>query len=552
MGVDSIGWHFFNCLALCHSLMPAPDAADGKFEEEEAARAVGGRVHGKGRGGESAETDLGMGAGAKEGCREVDEKELVELYIGDPLEIATFAGTNSLLEVSQVPRPPTLGRCNVMQGDACIALLCRWMPGTVALTMLLLLPACLHVILLLLFAAPCLVQERRVETSQGRTLATAVVTLRGSRARMLRECARSEGLLVRDRAREGAGRNGADEFVVLDQVVDQGLEQGVGSECRDTDMQVAEADSHAALARAHASPACTGAEGEGEEGGAAGERDSRRDEGSGGDKGCSSRERAAVLRRFAFTSEALRSCVIVAFENVVGTYVYVKGAPEVMADLCDQATVPRDISEQVSHHTLSGRRVLACAYRTCDAMQGAEWAFQAERSEVETNLRWAGLIVMENMLKADSKSGVEELMYAGLECAMVTGDHALTAISVARRCGILVPSRPVLLAMLVGEEQGAGGAVKSSHTPCDQQAPSPQIPPTKSDKETAGLDLFFVQVSPSPGEERATRRDEARKEAGARAGVGKERMSLREAHARLVAGEQVEVAVTGLARSRAC
>ena len=51
---------------------------------------------------------------------------------------------------------------------------------------------------------------------------------------------------------------------------------------------------------------------------------------------------------------------------------------------------------------------------------------------------------------------------------------------------------------------------------------------------------------------RTTRRDEARKEAGARAGVGKERMSLREAHARLVAGEQVEVAVTGLARSRAC
>ena len=39
-------------------------------------------------GGESAETDLGMGAGAKEGCREVDEKELVELLLAIRLRAA--------------------------------------------------------------------------------------------------------------------------------------------------------------------------------------------------------------------------------------------------------------------------------------------------------------------------------------------------------------------------------------------------------------------------------------------------------------------------------
>jgi hypothetical protein len=229
-------------------------------------------------------------------------------------------------------------------------------------------------------------------------------------------------------------------------------------------------------------------------------------------------EQAAVLRRFAFTSEALRSSVVVAFRHVPGTYVYVKGAPEVLADLCEAATLPPNLAEEVSYHTRNGRRVLGCAYKTCGPA-GAAWALEASRADVERNLVWGGLLVMENTLKPDSEQAINELTAAGLHCskcrpsrvkrdawlaprrlgpwrkadatqaaqsrlsmrlrvngaktrtfptggcgtdgvdvaAMVTGDHALTAISVARRCGIMAPRRPVLLCRVVGEDGGGKG-----------------------------------------------------------------------------------------------
>ncbi len=95
--------------------------------------------------------------------------------------------------------------------------------------------------------------------------------------------------------------------------------------------------------------------------------------------------------------------------------------------LCEAHSVPRNIAAQVAHHTCNGRRVLACAYRACGA-SGCAWAQEAQRGSVETQLLWAGLLVMENTLKPDSKDAVDELVSAGLHCAMVTGDHSLTAI----------------------------------------------------------------------------------------------------------------------------
>lgn len=234
--------------------------------------------------------------------------------------------------------------------------------------------------------------ERQVSTSNGRTLTTPLITFPASHARTILESARREGLVVRAQGAGGSSARAAAEVHLQDEAAAE------GGSCGEAVL-----DSSTAVAQ--------GVEVHIEEVGDADAAGRRPGAGGGG-----ASEQAAVLRRFAFTSEALRSSVIVAFRNVPGTYVYVKGAPEVLADLCAAATLPPNLAEEVSHHTRNGRRVLACAYRACGPA-GAAWALEASRADVERNLVWAGLLVMENTLKPDSEQAINDLTAAGLHCS---------------------------------------------------------------------------------------------------------------------------------------
>ena len=61
-------------------------------------------------------------------------------------------------------------------------------------------------------------------------------------------------------------------------------------------------------------------------------------------------------------------------------------------------------------------------------------------------LRFCGLAVMVNPLRRDTTAVVAQLHDAGIRTVMVTGDHAATAASVARLCGMLCANRAVATA----------------------------------------------------------------------------------------------------------
>ncbi len=60
-----------------------------------------------------------------------------------------------------------------------------------------------------------------------------------------------------------------------------------------------------------------------------------------------------------------------------------------------------------------------------------------DRDEAERDVRFLGLIVMENRVKPESTPVVQLLRGANLRVVMVTGDNVNTAVSVARECGIV-------------------------------------------------------------------------------------------------------------------
>jgi hypothetical protein len=69
-------------------------------------------------------------------------------------------------------------------------------------------------------------------------------------------------------------------------------------------------------------------------------------------------------------------------------------------------------------------------------------------------------------LKPESAKVIGQLNCAGVRSCMVTGDHVLTAVTVSRNCGIIHPTRPVLVAELVPvpTKHSQNTHTKSTHT----------------------------------------------------------------------------------------
>jgi P-type Ca2+ transporter type 2C len=115
----------------------------------------------------------------------------------------------------------------------------------------------------------------------------------------------------------------------------------------------------------------------------------------------------------------------------------VKGAPEAVLAVCSRVVaetgeVPMDPNTHaewlrradfLGHH---GLRVLACAMKT-DARPGVV-AFE--------KLTFLGLIGLEDPARADVPHAMRDCQEAGIRVVMVTGDHAVTARSIARAVGL--------------------------------------------------------------------------------------------------------------------
>jgi calcium-translocating P-type ATPase len=116
-----------------------------------------------------------------------------------------------------------------------------------------------------------------------------------------------------------------------------------------------------------------------------------------------------------------------------------KGAPEVVLPLCrGSASVAarhdwrQRAGEAVSTYAGRGLRVIAVAERYLPDVS----ATADRRAEVETDLRFLGLVALLDPPRPEARAAVETCHRAGIKVHVVTGDHALTAAEVAREVGI--------------------------------------------------------------------------------------------------------------------
>ncbi|XP_018423131.1 PREDICTED: probable cation-transporting ATPase 13A4 isoform X1 [Nanorana parkeri] len=151
-----------------------------------------------------------------------------------------------------------------------------------------------------------------------------------------------------------------------------------------------------------------------------------------------------ILHQFPFSSSAQRMSVITQVIGESDLTVFMKGAPEMVIRYCKPDTVPDTFYKQLDLYTKQGFRVIGLAYRSLQK-EGLPLTSDLNREVMETNLTFLGLLILENRLKPETSSVLEELSAANIRTVMVTGDNLQTAVTVGKNSGMIPDNSDIIL-----------------------------------------------------------------------------------------------------------
>ncbi|XP_069675902.1 polyamine-transporting ATPase 13A3-like isoform X2 [Periplaneta americana] len=195
-----------------------------------------------------------------------------------------------------------------------------------------------------------------------------------------------------------------------------------------------------------------------------------------------------IVRQFPFSSNLQRMSIITRTLGAAQFQVYCKGSPEMILSLSRPDTVPSDLSSVLEEYTQEGYRVLALAYKGLPRVSYVK-VQRLAREDVEAGLIFLGLIIMENRLKPETTGIVSMLRNASIRTIMVTGDNMLTALSVARDCGIIPLGQRVVVAH--GLSGHSGQPAQLLYTNANNNIPPPPVMNCTGDLQNSGSVISF-------------------------------------------------------------
>ncbi len=146
-----------------------------------------------------------------------------------------------------------------------------------------------------------------------------------------------------------------------------------------------------------------------------------------------------------------------------GLLAVVKGAGERILPMCTRmATIAGDVAidiaaleQQATKLAASGYRVLALAQGSADLAGQPVADFSASQLQALTFLGFIGMI---DPLRPEAKDAIAACQAAGIQVAMVTGDHPVTALSIARELGFAEREDQVVTGTRLAQATAQGDA----------------------------------------------------------------------------------------------
>ncbi len=118
---------------------------------------------------------------------------------------------------------------------------------------------------------------------------------------------------------------------------------------------------------------------------------------------------------------------------------FTKGAPDILLHRCVNTDV-QSLLQQVDTMAAKGQRVLGFAYRYWDAVPA-----NPQSDNCENELQFLGLSGMIDPPREEVFDAVAQCKTAGIVPVMITGDHPLTAKTIAQRIGILNSEKDLVI-----------------------------------------------------------------------------------------------------------
>ena len=165
------------------------------------------------------------------------------------------------------------------------------------------------------------------------------------------------------------------------------------------------------------------------------------------------REEAETMAEVPFSTERKYMATLVESPRLQGKRVlYIKGAPEIVFDLCAESAVSREeLEQQLAEYQHRAMRTLGFAYQLVEEGDSVIVSGQLTASK----LRFIGVVAIADPVRMEVPAAVQECVHAGIDVKVVTGDTSGTAREIARQIGLWDNSRDGAKSIITGPDFAA-------------------------------------------------------------------------------------------------
>ena len=150
------------------------------------------------------------------------------------------------------------------------------------------------------------------------------------------------------------------------------------------------------------------------------------------------RKQVNVLKQLPFSTERKMMATLAEVDGE--TYLFVKGAPEIVMKKCIiEDRMQRQSAEELDEWQHKAMRTLAFAYKKIEAsiMRTSRTSTAEVVALLDANdLQLQAIAVIADPIRPDVPAAVQECRHAGIEVKVVTGDTAATALEIGKQIGV--------------------------------------------------------------------------------------------------------------------